>query len=211
MVDTHTQIPWEDFASAYAFLGNSFLCPMRETGAFGTKGSFWEGFLIVEDESLRMAVNDIVLLLENRSSSSENELVAEFSREHAWLFVGPPAPRVYPWESLIVSGGIGPAFGRHALEMRTLLHQAGLTMKTPGSQPEDHVGIELLYLSTLCSRENPSAEDAVSFMDTHLLRWLNDFREQISSVMPGGYYDSLGKICLALCNAHRNLLIDAVA
>ena len=52
-------------------------------------------------------------------------------------------------------------FGQATFEMRALLREAGLEVKNENNQYEDHIGIELLYLSALCARAAEGEEGAV--------------------------------------------------
>ncbi len=89
-------------------------------------------------------------------------------------------------------------FGAATFEMRGLLRDAGLVLSNENHQYEDHLGIELLYLSELCRRiaENAEAfredEDAVrAFVEGHPLAWIESFHESVRATAPNGYFDCL--------------------
>ena len=93
--------------------------------------------------------------------------------------------------------------------MRALLRDAGLVLSNENHQYEDHLGIELLYLSELCRRlaENAEAshedEEAVcSFIEGHPLAWVESLRESVRAAAPDGYFYCLLALCRAVLAWH---------
>ena len=127
--------------------------------------------------------------------------------EYTRLFVGPPRPAAAPWETMHRAGGsaaVGGAtvgFGQATFEMRALLREAGLEVKNENNQYEDHIGIELLYLSALCARaaegEEGAVEEVRAFAEDRLLAWLPFLRAAAEEAAPDGYLPLL----LALADA----------
>ena len=206
-------------AQAYAFLGNSLLSPISETGTYGLDVELWDRLRALDDREVSEAVDAMVAFLERHAGHDVSELVRECSVEHAWLFVGPPRPHVYPWETLARSGGAGPAFGLPARCLAELMREDGLVLAQANRQAEDHLGVELLYLSVLsermarCLEEDDSrgAERAAGrlrvLLDGHILGWIGAFVQQVCQERPDGYYAPLVRVAQTLVEKHRSLLV----
>ena len=107
-------------------------------------------------------------------------LIERVSVEYTKLFVGPPVPAAAPWETMYrgsnadaspsapgAKEGAAYGFGEPTFQMRSLLRGIGLELSNENRQYEDHMGIELLYLSQLCrlraqgtGEGGPSNDDA---------------------------------------------------
>ena len=138
-----------------------------------------------------------------------DEAALRVSVEYTRLFVGPPSPAAPPWETMNRREGATVGFGEPTFRMRKLLREAGLELSNENRQYEDHMGIELLYLSELCRRcaqggeedgrvkESEWVDQALSFIGEHPAAWIDSFREKVHAAVPGGYFDNL----LALARA----------
>ena len=75
------------------------------------------------------------------------------SVEFMRLFIGPPRPAANPWETVndpYNDKKVG--YGRATVAMQQLLAAEGLELGGENNRFEDHMGIELLYLSALCEK-----------------------------------------------------------
>ena len=102
-------------------------------------------------------------------------------------------------------------FGQPTFEMRELLRAAGLEVRNANNQYEDHMGIELLYLSELCRREamgEGAAEvaDIAAFVERHPLSWIGPFLDRVSEAVPGGYFAGLLLVAQRVLEDHARLL-----
>ena len=145
-----------DYSEAFAFIGNSLLKPMNQTDAIGLDPAFWAQFPDFESEAVADAVRVCAdYAMRAQRIGNRKDAVTHESVEFTKLFVGPPRPAAAPWETFYrVPEGVevSVGFGQATFEMRDLLREAGLELSNENRQYEDHIGIELLYLSTLCSR-----------------------------------------------------------
>ena len=185
------EIPWKTLSEAYAFIGNSLLKPMTMTSTVGLDPAFWASFRRAEageDEPQRVAV------------------------EYTKLFVGPPSPAAAPWETMYRGQDVTVGFGQATFEMRELLRAAGLEVRNENNQYEDHMGIELLYLSSQCARVDAGAEDApapdavADFIEAHPLSWAEAFRARIAETAAHGYFAPLVGLAQALLVWHVQAL-----
>ena len=147
------EIPWKTLSEAYAFIGNSLLKPMTMTSTVGLDPAFWEAFPSFDDEAVAEAVAACARYAEGavqRAEAGEDE-PQRAAVEYTKLFVGPPSPAAAPWETMYRGENVTVGFGQATFEMRELLREAGLEVRNVNNQYEDHLGIELLYLSSLCA------------------------------------------------------------
>ena len=195
------EIPWKTLSEAYAFIGNSLLKPMTMTSTVGLDPAFWEAFPSFDDEAVAEAVAE--------AGEDEPQRAAV---EYTKLFVGPPSPAAAPWETMYRGENVTVGFGQATFEMRELLREAGLEVRNVNNQYEDHLGIELLYLSSLCARADADAADApvlesvADFIEKHPLSWVDAFRARIAEAAPDGYFVSLAGLARALLAWHAEAL-----
>ncbi|MBR0404634.1 MAG: molecular chaperone TorD family protein [Eggerthellaceae bacterium] len=187
-----------DCSEALAFIGNSLLSPMRQTGAMGVDPAFWDAFPDFGDDAVREA---IASCREYAVSAQELERgggdpVQRASVEYTKLFIGPPRPAAAPWETFYRSGGdeVTVGFGQATFEMQELLRNAGLEVSNENNQYADHMGIELLLLSVLLERAasgETAFEEATNFANVHPASWIGLFSDKVSKAAPKGYFAPL--------------------
>ena len=208
------EIPWKILSEAYAFIGNSLLKPMTMTSTVGLDPAFWEAFPSFDDEAVAEAVAACARYAEGavqRAEAGEDE-PQRAAVEYTKLFVGPPSPAAAPWETMYRGENVTVGFGQATFEMRELLREAGLEVRNVNNQYEDHLGIELLYLSSLCARADADAADApalesvADFIEKHPLSWVYAFRASIAEAAPDGYFVSLAGLARALLAWHAEAL-----
>lgn len=160
-----TDRDYETLASAFAFLGNSLLEPMTKTPDVGLKAEFWKAFPTFGDAEVEAALDGMALYAQDaeaRACGDASSTVEVCAYEFTRLFAGPPHPQAAPWESAYLQNGdvqkrgvVG--FGEATHEMRRLLREVGLELHNQNHQYEDHMGIELLFLSELCERASAAS------------------------------------------------------
>lgn len=194
---------------AYAFLGNSLLKPMTHTAKVGLNAEFWRSFPDFECAEVGRAAGECALWAESMAGEchGEDEAARRVSVDYAHLFVGPPRPAAPPWETMVRHEGACVGFGEATFEMRALLRDAGLQLVRENSQYEDHMGIELLYLSEQCRRlargEGGVSEGEISsFIEQHPLGWIEAFLEAVRRERSGSYYARILSLTAALLRWH---------
>lgn len=209
---------WNTFSQAYAFLGNSLLAPMSKTSDIGVNPDFWRSFPDFSDKETAKAIGGMLTFVERaqKRCACGIDVVRDISVEYTHLFVG-PSPAASPWETMYRSapGSETPAgFGQATFEMRSLLRNACLELRNENNQYEDHIGIELLYLSDLCRRrscdeaDGAASDSAVfSFIETHPLAWVGVLRETVERECPDGYVGHVLGIAAALLRCHTKHLV----
>lgn len=210
---TSAQTDWALHADLYAFLGNSLLAPLRPDAAMGLDPAFWDAWAC--DGANEHVRSGIATLKEHAARCADlplEQAMQQVNVEYARLFVGPPKPAAPPWETLNRNPDATCGFGEATFAMRELLRQAGLRLRNENHQYEDHLGIELLYLSSLCARADADAADApalesvADFIEKHPLSWVDAFRARIAEAAPDGYFVSLAGLARALLAWHAEAL-----
>ena len=203
---------WMVASQLYAFLGNSLLSPMSRTESVGLDPAFWRELGGLLDGALADSAESLASWAERASAdAARSEVVQRVSVEFTKLFVGPPKPAAAPWESANGPVDSHVGFGEATFAMRERLRALGLELCNENNQYEDHVGIELLYLSELCRRASeessgvaacdaaaPDAEEIASFIREHPLAWVPRLREKVAASQPEGYFIRLLDVVLAL-------------
>lgn len=118
---------------------------------------------------------------------------AAFRADYDRLFVGPdhlPAP---PWES-VYRGEERLVFDWPTLEVRETYRRMGLATEK-GEEPDDHIGLELLFMAILSERAAQGDDNAAmirqEFMQEHLLRWAPRFCDHVREYARSDLYRGL--------------------
>ena len=200
-------------AQMYAFLGNSLLRPMSQTKGPGLDPEFWAALPDFDDEAVGLALDDLCdfAAVSQARQAAGTDMVTEVSLEYTKLFVGPPSPAAAPWETYYPSIPEGvevpeptSGFGEPTFRMRALLREAGLELANENHQFEDHIGIELLYLSVLYERVAAGDDEAIAkaeaFITEHPGRWIDRLMAKVDDAFPQGYIRLLLRLAKALMN-----------
>ena len=94
--------------------------------------------------------------------------------------------------------------------LRDIYAMAGLVAEDWRRRPDDHLVLQLLYLSHVLRRASGPAElrRLAAMMDEHLLRWLPDFAERVASRCETPFYAVLGRLTFVWCEQVRDLLSE---
>lgn len=200
---------WVDYGEAFAFAGNSLLAPMNQTGAIGLDPEFWTAFPDFGSDQVRAAIEACEEYARDAQqyAGDGGDPVQRASVEYTALFIGPPRPQAAPWETMYAGGDqeVTVGFGRATFEMRELLREAGLEISNDNNQYADHIGIELLYASVLCTRvaeadgdeasQSELADKFRSFAQEHPLSWIDKLIAAVEASQPNGYFAAI--LCLS--------------
>ncbi|WP_417144556.1 TorD/DmsD family molecular chaperone [Raoultibacter massiliensis] len=225
-------IPWSDLADVYGFIGNSLLKPMTQTATVGIDPGFWGSFPDFGNDGIAEAVAGCRRYAEASvaCAAGGKDPVERVSVEYTRLFIGPPSPAAPPWETMYRSENVTVGFGEPTFEMKRLLREAGLELSNENHQYEDHMGIELLYLSTRCASLGSSVEygsdeidgevvgapdpadsdvrAALDFIERHPLGWIGAFRDRVARAYPDGYFVAVLGLAERVLMWHAGLARD---
>jgi putative dimethyl sulfoxide reductase chaperone len=143
----------------------------------------------------------LALLAAAAQQLSDGQLTdADVAADHQALFVGPghlPAP---PWESVYRSKE-NLLYDWPTLSVRAAYQAMGLAVDRPG-QPDDHMGLELLFMAVLCEREAAGDAEAREarrrFVKEHLLEWAPAFCADVRTHAATAVYRGVASLTLGL-------------
>ena len=182
-------------ALAYRFLATMYLAEPRVEWLAGLAAEGLLDEFPVPPEDARMA-QGLNLIASAVQVPDEAALSADYQR----LFVGParlPAP---PWESVYRSEE-RLIFDWPALAVREQFRQMGLASEK-ANEPDDHIGLELLFMALMTEREADGNQQAVhvqrSFLQQHLMAWAPAFCDDLVAHAQTDLYRGLGLLTRGL-------------
>ncbi len=205
----------------YAVLSTAFSSPREGMGASGAPQA---AVLVLREATRALAVpvpEGALAAIEgagrhatmNLAQGGADELEVEYNR----LFVGPGAPRVYPYESLY-RDSTGLVMGPSVGEVLQAYRRAGLAINTAFKDLPDHVAVELEFMSRLCCEEARAEsagrvdlvlrlkQEQRSFLDAHLATWLPAMCERVIRETSSALYRGVAEIAATFVGWDRERL-----
>jgi TorA maturation chaperone TorD len=106
-----------------------------------------------------------------------DEIFDALRSDYTRLFIGPGQPLAPPWESVHVNI-TGLTFQEETLDVRRWYARADLEFEKIHNEPDDHIGIELAFISHLATRAIDSLADESPDYSRNPLDLLYDFAKQ---------------------------------
>jgi len=134
--------------------------------------------------------------------NSEKELLENLAIEYTRLFVG-PGKHISPHESVHhKKEGVqsGQLWGELTAQVKNIIESSGLEYKSEYTGMPDHISVELEFMQQVVQREAQAwqADDDETalrclknekkFVDEHLLGWIPDFCQKVSSAAEMPFY-----------------------
>lgn len=153
---------------------------------------------------------------EQQGAVSEAALLS-LKTDYLALFIGPGRMHAPVWESVYFSIE-HLVFQERTLEVRKWYHYFGLEAEHKNSEPDDHIGLELGFVSHLAalalqaSQENDAARFGQimsaqrEFLADHLLRWGPEFARLVIENAKTDYFRGIGHLTLGSLNTVAKLL-----
>lgn len=209
-------VEWSDIwtlrSQLYAFLGNSVLHVITEETADGLAPAFWREFpLEPANEQMEHALARLDAYAQSSAGMPLDEAVRKTAVEYTHLFIGPKYPKAPLWESLYRKGA-QCLYGQPTFDVREVLREHKLALSDDLHQLEDHLGVELLYLSAMSQRfaaDSPTAEqvsEQLAFISEHLLWWIPQLLDLAQEHATAGYYAPLIELIWGILQWDRGLL-----
>jgi TorA maturation chaperone TorD len=209
---------WNLRASLYGFFGDSLLEPMQGQHTVTFSKEFWRDFpLEAANAQMKAGLEQLINCSTFLDGFSDEEATENIMVEYTSLFLGPGLPKAPPCESFYRT----PErlfFGGTAYEMKAALNASGLESIRKDNQPEDHIGLELMFLSAL-SNKLPSFEksqqvsamkEQASFIDHHLLSWIPELCQDAKLNGSVGFYGGLLELIWGILLWDRELIDEFV-
>ena len=207
----------ENRGRVYALLSR---CYETEVDAAFAEALAGEASLDSDDVALADGFAALQADLAGCDEDALEQLAVVFDR--AFFGMGPrTAQKAFPYESVYTSEG-GLMMQDAYAEVLHVYRAAGFA-KAPGfKEPEDHLAVELAFVSLLCGRavEALRAGDAagaerhlaaqLAFVREHLLNWVPSFLGDLKAAAEGGFYEHLATFTEAYLRADEAALADVV-
>ncbi len=210
---------WNLRTSLYGFLANSLLEPIQGEHIVAFSESFWRDFpLEAANVQMKAGLEQLIKCSSYLEGLSDEEAVENVMVEYTVLFIGPGVPKAPPCESLYRS----PErifFGSTSFEMKAALNAHGLESKRKYRQPEDHIGLELMFLSILSnkllgleiSQQVATIKEQAAFIDHHLLSWIPELCQDAKLNGSVGFYGGFIELIWGILLWDRELIEEFVA
>ncbi|GFO97388.1 anaerobic dehydrogenase-like protein [groundwater metagenome] len=193
-------------ANFYAFLSRMFVeeppFEMAEDIAGGK-------FLFPQTSSYNKDFAEGLSLLTNfaRTDKDASDIHEKLCREFTRLFVG-PVPALFPYESRYIDGSM---MARSLLKVKEEYRKAELKRAQGYHEPEDHIAMELGFMSNLCmngARESLKMQS--DFLKDHLSKWAPAFCDELCEKSSNDFYRGIGKITKGFLISEKELLIPRI-
>ncbi len=135
----------------------------------------------------------------NDAGDIHEKLCREFTR----LFTG-PVPAMFPYESTYIDGSM---MAKSLLKVKEEYRKAQLLRVREYHEPEDHIAMELGFMSNLCSN---NARDSLrmqnDFLKDHISKWVPAFCDELCEKSSNDFFRGIGKITKGFLISERELL-----
>lgn len=133
---------------------------------------------------------DGLKLLRNWASNFTEDTVSSLDGEYNRLFVGPGTLLAAPWESVYATKD-RLIFQEQTLQVRNFYRKFGLEIERIYHEPDDHIGLELIFVAHLASlalsaMENQDQKEfdrlilaQWEFLSDHLLKWAFEWTRDV--------------------------------
>ncbi len=97
-------------------------------------------------------------------------------------------------------------------DVRSCYESHGLGIPDWRQRPDDHLVYELQFIAHLLEQDESltTLEQAATFMDEHLLRWLGNFGERVLTRCDTPYFAGAAALTAAYCETLRDILADVI-
>jgi anaerobic sulfite reductase subunit A len=133
------------------------------------------------------------------AEKDEKKLLDQLTWEYTDLFIGPSRLIVIPYES-----GYTKKAEKTIPDIKKMYRRAGISKSENVHEREDHIALELEYMSYLCRKELEAfktnkrgfeyLEIQKEFLNQHLMNWVPNFCEDILKHRKSNFYKSIAKI-----------------
>lgn len=198
------QKSWDDVwrlrATLYGILGNLLLEPIQKEDKEVITPDFWTNFPIeaTANPQLQSGLEQLINCTSELKKLNTEEAIEKVMYEYTDLFIGLGIPKAPPVETFYRTDK-KHLFGETTFEMKELLNKHGVESIKKDRQPEDHLGIELLYISMLTEKlltleENEYMSiirEQIPFIGIHLISWIPELCADAKEHGSVGFYGGL--------------------
>ncbi len=162
---------------------------------FVSENLFFQWPLFTNDPGMEKGIG----LMREFSKKWTPSQISDLKLDYTRLFIGFETTLAPPYESVYLSK-YHIMFEKQTLEVRRFYEGFGLQVKKKMKEPDDHIGMELLFVAHLCGlisaeiekneshRRTEIIEDLKRFLSTHLLRWISLFLKRVEEHAETDYF-----------------------
>lgn len=208
----------EGRAAVYALLAR---CYEREIDEDFAAALSAEGAFESDDEQLNQAFCALQGEVHSLDASGLEELAVVFDR--VFFGMGPrAAQKAFPYESVYTSEK-GLMMQDAFAAVKHVYANAAFAKNPDFKEPEDHMAVELSFMGrqaaqaveALQAGDEACAEQVLrsqqSFLDNHLLNWVDRFAADLRVAADGGFYAHLAAFTVAFLSHDRDVLAEVLA
>jgi|Deesub1362A_J573_1020465.scaffolds.fasta_scaffold00005_296 TorA maturation chaperone TorD len=202
----------ETRAHLYSFLSRVFLEePPREMIKDIVSGNFPIPYSLGSlNEELEKGIKMLGDFIEN-AEKNEDALLDQLTCEYTDLFIGPSRDIILPYES-----GYTKMAEKTIPDVKKMYKKAGIMKSNEVHEREDHIALELEYMSYLCWKELEALDKGDTalelleiqkdFMEKHLTNWTPNFCNDILKSKKAIFYKSIALITKGFLDFDKNLI-----
>ena len=192
--------------------------PIGPERIFLLEPGFWLNFALAPaNEPMRTALERLGRITAQLALLPESEAMERVQLEYTALFLGPGDLQAPPWESMYTTTE-RLIFGQPALEVRDAMAHFGVEVAAKYSQPEDHIGFELMLLASAAEgdekRRNADWSKSVGvqadFIEKHPLIWIENLAKDAHVHGVIGFYGAVISLIHGVLLWDRELLAEYV-
>lgn len=149
----------------------------------------------------------------HQSVDDQTSNIVMMQEDYLSLFSGKTNPLAPPLESVYKNNNIG--FNKQSSEVMEFYNSYGWKSKFKGSIPDDHLGVELLFLTLMIEKYlelddeicNPEMRNEIRrFIDKHLLSWVPSWNQNVQKHAITLSYKGIGSLILACIEDLYNIM-----
>ncbi len=198
MMTKHWTDDWTFRTELYNFFASCLLEWFGEENHKVLTQNFWENFTAeAVNPQLEAGLKQLIACTSRLEKLQKKEALEKAAVEYTELFIGTATPKAPLIESYYFSNKKA-IFDQKTIEMRQLLNKHGLESTRKYRHPEDHLGLQLLFIAKLTShlhtlhpdKQTSGVKEQITFINDHLLSWIpglcNDAKEHGTAGFYGG-------------------------
>ncbi|WP_456405253.1 TorD/DmsD family molecular chaperone [Thiolapillus sp.] len=164
--------------------------------------------LNLEGEAGLQAIELMQKAIADLPDAMTTELLDELAADYASIYLNHnihASPEESVWldeDSLICQDSM--------FQVRNWFEKYGLEISNWRIRPDDHLVYQLQFIAHLLEQDDglETLEEAATFMDEHLLRWLGDFGLRVSQRCDTLYFAGAAALTASYCEELRDLLAE---
>lgn len=151
------------------------------------------------------------------SAVERDSAVAVAREDYTRIFIGPNTLAASPWETMHTTGK-RMLFHRDILSVRDAYRQAGFLPERYRQVADDSIGLECDFMAKLSAGALAAFQEdelqrcqdrllqSMTFLDDHLLRWIDSLADAIEAHYEGTFYAALARFASLWCHRDEALV-----